>query len=118
MKAIVEKIGSSTITFQIIEENMELVGGMEGRATLQTGIEDKVEPVYAKIKNVVKEIATDFGTELKAIEKAVQPNEVEIEFQIGFSAQVGPIWLLGGKGESSMTVKMTWNVGSDEKPTT
>ena len=110
MKVIKETIGNTTIVIQTIDESLEVLGEENGRATQLTGVGDKIEGAYAKAKTAIKEIAADIGAELKAIEEMDKPKEVEVEFQIGLSAQVGPVLILGGKGESAMTVKMTWDL--------
>jgi len=116
MKAIKETIGNTTILIQAIEEDLDIIGETaSGRATELTGVEDQLKEAYSKTKLVINAIAEDIGAHLKKIRSSVRPDEVEMEFSIGISAQAGPIWILSGKGETGLKVTMTWELEKDEQ---
>jgi hypothetical protein len=107
-----ENIGNITIAIQTLEGSFEILNEetATGRATQLTGVGDKMENLYGKLKVMLREIATDLGSEFKNIQANSRPKSVEMEFQIGLSAEVGPVWLLGAKGNYAMKVKMTWDL--------
>ena len=115
MKAIKETVGNATIVIQTMDEKVELIGEESGRATQLTSIKEQIKDAYSQVKSAIREIANDIGIELKAIDSAARPNEVEMEFQIGYSIEVGPVLVLGGKGEYAMVVRMTWDLSKDGK---
>ena len=82
MKIFRSQVGNTTIFVQTIEEEIEIIGDDKGRATQLTGVRDKFENAYGKLKTSLKEIAVDIGSELKAIEKIEKPKTVEIEFKV------------------------------------
>lgn len=116
MKVIEETIGSTPVLIQTMDDELEIVGGEQGgRATQLTGIEDKIKDAYVQTKSVIKEFAQDVGAELAEIRTTARPKEVQMEFNIGISAQYGAILVFGGKGETGMKVTMTWEVGEIER---
>lgn len=116
MKAIKETIGNTTIIIQTLEDDLEIIGGDHiGRDTQLTSTEDQLKDAYGKVKAMINVIAEDMGTQLRDIQSRVGPKEVEVEFNIGISAQAGPIWILGGKGEAGLKVTMTWELKKNEK---
>ncbi len=115
MKVIRETIGNTTILIQAMDDDLEIVEETQGgRATTLTGIEEEVQTTYAKVKSAIKDIAEDIGAELRNIRAPARPKQVEMEFNVGISAQAGPIWILSGKGEYTLKVKMTWELEADE----
>jgi hypothetical protein len=118
MQVFSETIGDTTIFIQAIEEDaddkVEIIGETwGGRATQLTGISDEVRESYVKIRSAIKNIAEDIGSELKGVQAAARPKQVEVEFNVGISAEVGPIFIMSSKGEYGLKVKMTWELGPD-----
>ncbi len=114
MKVISGK--KDTIFLESIDEKIEIVGEIEkGRATKLTGVDDKLKETYRKIKTTIKTIAEDIGADLKNINEDNRPKEVEMEFNIGVSSQIGPILVVIGKGDCSFKVKMKWELSKDGK---
>ena len=116
MKVIEEDLGGTTIAIQAINEPLEVLEE-GGRATQLTGVRDSIENGYSKIKSLIKEIATDIGDELHTIESSSCPKQVEMEFQIALSAQIGPVLILSGKGDYAIKVKMSWDLTNNGKTT-
>jgi hypothetical protein len=116
LKVIKDSLGDTEITIQPISESLEVLGE-GGRATQLTGLRDDVKNGYSKIKCLIREVATDIGSELHAVESLSRPKQVEVEFQIAMSAQIGPVVILGGKGDSTMKVKMIWDLSDNGKST-
>lgn len=110
MRVIVEKIGNTTVLLETFEEDLELLNvSDEGRSTQLTGIEDRISTAYADVKTLIKTIAEDIGTEIKNASSDVRPQQIEMSFNIGISAQAGPVWILSGRGEYALKVKMIWD---------
>lgn len=114
MKVIKETIDGTTIFIQIIDEDLEILEETKngGRFTQVTGIEEEIHAIYAKTKSLIKNIAEDIGAEIKSLQASTRPKQVEMEFNVGISAQAGPIWILSGKGDYALKVKMTWEFES------
>ena len=116
MKVIKENIGGVSVLIETIDEELLVVGEKQGvRATQQTGLSDDVKAAYTKAKSIIKNIAEDIGKELESIQEMARPKQVEMEFNIGISAQAGPVWILTSKGDYGLKVKMTWDLSVDAK---
>ena len=116
MQAIRETVGNATILIQTMDDDLRIIGETQDiRSTDLTGIEDQMKVAYTRVKSFIKEIAEDIGTELKDIRTSARPKQVEMEFNMGISAQAGPIWILSGKGEYGLKVKMVWELGIDDQ---
>lgn len=117
MKVIQEKIGNAEVYIQTLDERIDIVGnsGTE-RATQATSLEDDIRAAYTKIRLVVRDIAADFGAELKTIGGQVNPKEVPMEFSLGLSAEGKIVWLVSGKGEFGFKVNITWDLSTNENP--
>ena len=114
MKVLREKINNTTIFIEALDENIEMIGDSDqGRATQLTGIEDEVKEFYGKVKSIIRYIAEDIGAELENVNTPGHPKQMEMEFNLGLSAQLGPVWL-GGSGQSALKVKMVWEITGDE----
>ena len=112
MKVITQEIGGVTVLIETVEAVPELVGAESGgRATQLTGIDEHIEATYSKIKTLIRALVEDIGTELYEMDAAKSPSEIQMDFSLGVSAQAGPIWVLSGKGEYLMKVKLTWKLG-------
>ena len=95
---------------------MEIIGeNRGGRATQPTGIGDDIQATYKKVKSMIKNVAEDIGDELASIQATARPKQVEMEFNVGISAQAGPVWVLSGTGEYGLKIKMTWELGRNER---
>jgi hypothetical protein len=114
MKVIQETIGNTTVIIQMLEEDVEFINGSVGRETEPTGIGDSIEGVYDKMKKLIKEVAVDFGNELRTLKSLQKPKTIEIGFQIGMSASVGPVVILGAGISNGLSVKMTWDLKKDD----
>ena len=109
MKVIQETIGETTVFIQSFDEELEVIDTMGGgRATQVTGIKEGVRDAYKKLKSAITDIAKDISTDMRRIGAADRPKSLEIEFNVGISAQAGPVFLVGG-GESSFKVTMNWD---------
>jgi hypothetical protein len=119
MKVLKEKIGNAEVYIQTLDDDLIIVGttGTE-RATEKTSLEDDFRSAYQKVKSVVRDIAGDFGTEMKNIGGAVCPSEVEMEFSLGLSAEGKIVWLVSGKGEFGLKVNITWDLSGNEDAST
>ena len=114
MKAVKETIGNTSILIQTMDEELEVIGTKEGGPDIvDTGIEDKLKEAYGKAKSVIKSIAEDIGDELNSLQINKRPKQMEIEFNIGLSAEAG-VWVLGAKNDYALKVKMTWESETGE----
>lgn len=119
MKVLQEKIGNADVFIQTLDDDLIVVGSSQpGRATTETSIEDDVRAAYGKVRSVVRDIAADFGSELKNLGGQVSPSQVEMEFSLGLSAEGKIVWLVTGKGEFGLKVNITWNLAANENPAT
>lgn len=107
MRVIQETIGDTTVFIQSIEDEVEIIGG-EGRATQETRIGEEVKKAYKKLKSTITGIAKDVSTDMRRIGAEDRPKNLEIEFNVGVSAEVGPVFLAGG-GNTGIKIKMTWD---------
>jgi hypothetical protein len=83
------------------------------RATIPTGITDDLTDAYSEAKELVKNIAEDFGNGLTAFASATAPKRISLEFGLTFSAKAG-LWIITGEGEASMKITLEWD--RDEQP--
>jgi hypothetical protein len=119
MKVLQERIGDANVYIQTLDDDLIIVGmSGSGRATTTTSLEDDVRAAYQKVKSVVRDIAGDFGKELKNLGGQVCPSQVEMEFSLGLSAEGKIVWLVTGKGEFGLKVNITWNLAANENPDT
>lgn len=107
MRVIKETIGDTTVFIQSIDDELEVVGE-EGRATRVTGIDESVKKAYKKLKSTITGIAKDISTDMRRIGAEDRPRNLEIEFNVGVSAEAGPVFLVGG-GNAGFKVKMVWD---------
>lgn len=114
MKTIRETIGNASILIQMIEDyELEVVNEtQEGPNIIDTGVEEEVKEAYSKAKAIIKGFAEDIGTELETVRTNARPKQMEIEFNMGLSAQAG-VWILGVKNDYVLKVKMTWELGKN-----
>ena len=98
-------LDTKEILIEVIPESVDIVGGTGQRQTEVTGIEDNLKDAYAKAKDLIGSIASDFAAFLKT--KAATAKKVEIEFSLGLSSTSG-LWVISAKGEAAFKVKMTW----------
>jgi hypothetical protein len=117
VKVIKETIGNTTVFIQAVDDDTEVVGEAQtGRATQPTGIEDEFTHAYAKLKSILKGFAHDVGSEVKSIATDTRPGQLEMEFNMGLSAQLGA-WVVSGTSECALKVTMIWDFkGSEENP--
>ncbi len=114
MKAVRETIGSISVLIQTMDEELEVIGvTQEGPDIVDTGIEDEIKEAYAKAKAVIKGIAEDIGAELHTLQAEARPKQMEIEFNMGFSAEA-KAWIVGAKTDYALKVKMTWEPGANQ----
>ena len=107
MQVIRETIGDTTVLIQTIDEELVIVG-QAGRAIRPTGLDDGVKEIYKKIKSTITGISKDISTDMRRIGVADRPESLEIEFNVGVSAEAGPVFLTGA-GETGLKIKMTWD---------
>jgi hypothetical protein len=81
------------------------------RMTTPTGIRDRAEQSVNDLAQLLARIAGDFGRAIAGMDDAARPSAIEAEVCLGLSAQLGPVWVLGGKGEYSVRAKLTWSPG-------
>ncbi|MDQ2975486.1 MAG: hypothetical protein M3R69_08760 [Acidobacteriota bacterium] len=117
MKVIKETIGNAEVYIQTLDETLDIVGvtGTE-RKTQVTSFNADLRAAYTKIRSVVRDIAADFGSELKNIGTQVSPSEVAMEFSLGLSSEGKILWLVSGKGEFGFKVNITWDLSGNENP--
>ena len=114
MKTVKETIGNTSVLIQTMDEELEVINAdQEGPDIVDTGIEEEMKEAYAKAKSVIKGLAEDMGNELGNIQRDARPKQMEIEFNLGLSAQAG-VWILGAKTDYALKVKMTWEIGEKE----
>ena len=121
MEVIKDRIGNTEVYIQTFDDQVVVVGEAgaaagAGRATQPTSIEDDVRQGYLRVKSLIKELAEDFGTELLTVANDACPNSLEMELSLGLSAEGKVVWLVSGKGEFGMKVKLTWNLGDNDEP--
>ncbi len=110
MKTVQETIGNTSILIQMFDDDVDVIGaGEKGPDIVETGIEETLKDSYTKAKAVIRGIAEDMTTELGNIRTNAHPKQIEIEFTIGLSAQLG-IWVLGAKNDYALKVKMSWDI--------
>lgn len=108
MQIIEETIGGAQVYIETMETGTEVIGEpQKGRRTGTTSIQGQIENVYARAKSVIRSIAADVGQDLTAIAGTARPASVEVEFNMGFSAQVDS-WVLMGKGDVVLKVRIKW----------
>jgi hypothetical protein len=108
MKAVKETVGKTSVLIQTMDEKLEVIGATQkGPDIVDTGIEEDVKEAYAKAKAVMRAIAEDLGAELGNIRTDVRPKQMEIEFNMGLSAEANA-WIIGVKNDCALKVKMTW----------
>lgn len=109
MRAVSTTIGDTEVLIEALEDELEILGAVRGgRATQTTGVvEDELRHAYEKAKSTIKEMAQDIGQELRQLTTTARPKQVELEFNMGFSASAG-VWVVSGKGDCGLKVKMTW----------
>lgn len=113
METVRTSIGDTEVLIAAIDENVEILGAPPGgRATRTTGITDDLRHAYEKAKTVIAEIASDIGKQMHDVAATSRPAELELEFDLGFSAQAGA-WVITGKGECALKVTMTWKFAGD-----
>jgi hypothetical protein len=112
MKTIKDTVGGAAILIQALDDDLEVVNDTSGPALFETGIEDRLKDAYARAKSVIREIAEDMGAELGDWRSPNRPKQVEVAFNLGFSAEAG-VWIVTGKGECALNVKMTWEMQMD-----
>lgn len=115
MKVIKNKVGNTEINIQLMDDNFELLAKQGERTTTPTSVAEKLDSIYDDIQSTIKSIASEMGEKLRTINSKHKPKEVELEFQLGVSAEVGTVLVVSGKGEYTMTVRMTWDLSKDEK---
>jgi hypothetical protein len=114
MQTVRASIGDAEVLIEAIDSDVEILGAPAGtRATQATGMADDLRRSYAQAKSVIREIADDIGNELHQLAASSRPSGLQIEFDLGFSAQVGA-WVITGKGDCSLKVAMTWNFADDD----
>lgn len=115
MKVISDRIGNTNVYIQTLQDPLVVVGDAGGgRATQLTSIDEDLRDAYQRLRSLIKELAQDFGTELQNVAELACPNNVEMEFSLGISAEGKLVWLVTGKGEFGLKVKLTWNLGLNE----
>ncbi len=114
MKAVKEIIGKTTVFIQTIEENdFEIIGSFEeGPDIIDTGIEDNLKDVYKQAKSIIMNLNNDISTELSNRKSKDNLKQIEIEFNMGFSAQA-TAWIIGLNKNYALKVKMTWDSTND-----
>jgi Trypsin-co-occurring domain 1 len=118
MKVLKERIGSSNVYIQALDDGLVVIGeASPGRATQVTGIEDDIESAYSKIRSTIKSLAEDMGTELRDIAHRTRPDKVELEFSLGISAEGKVVWVVSGKTEFGLKVTMSWDFSDNESLT-
>lgn len=118
MKVIKENINNTTIFIEALDESIEMIGETaQGRATQPTGVAKEAKEAkdfYNKVKSIIRHIAEDIGVELENINTPGCPKQMEIEFNLGLSTRIGPVWL-SGSGDSALKVKMVWEIEKHEE---
>jgi hypothetical protein len=113
MKAVLAAIGGAEVLIEVLDDEVEVLGAVRpGRATQTTGVTEDLRQAYAKAKLAISEMAKDMGQELRQLAAATRPKQVELEFNMGFSATAG-VWVVSGKGDCGLKVKMTWQLAED-----
>jgi|SRR5580704_11642607 hypothetical protein len=113
MQAVRTSIGGTEVLIESMDNEVEVLGGPPGeRATQTTSLADDLRRSYAQAKAVIREIAADVGDEVHKVTAAARPAEVQLEFDLGFSAQLGA-WIIAGKGDCALRVTMTWKFSDD-----
>ena len=110
MRTVKETLGNTVVLIQTEDDDIEIVNiSAENRPNIiETGRGDEIKNVYSGAKSIIKYIAEDIGNELNNLQTEIPPKQVDIEFNMGFTAQAG-IWILGAKNDFALKVKITWD---------
>lgn len=107
MNTIRDKVGNTHLLIAV-EDDVTVVGeSKEGRQTKPTGLHDRIQHAYNEARTLILTIASDFATDLENLHHAHPPTGLELEFSLAFSAEAAA-WVLTGKGETALKVKLTW----------
>lgn len=107
MNTIKTKAGDADIFIQVIDdEPLDTTPNGEGRQTTQTGLKEDVTEAFQKAKEVIFEIAKEFGEEVK--KNIPKPDKVEIEFSLALSSKAS-LWILSCGSDAAIKVKMQWD---------
>ena len=113
MQTVRTSIGDAEVLIETLDNEVEVLGAPGGaRATQTTGITDDLRKAYGQAKSVIREIAQDVGQEVHQLTAVTRPNELQLEFDLGFSAQVGA-WIITSGGNCALKVTMTWKLSDD-----
>jgi hypothetical protein len=82
--------------------------GGDDRLTSLTSIRERAERSVTELSRLLAHIAAELGRDIATIDDDMRPQSVEAEVHLGLSAQVGPVWLVAGKGDYSLRAKFTW----------
>ncbi len=74
----------------------------------QTGVPARFSDAYSKAKSTIFTIASDLSEDIRASPEQGRPDEVEVQFALGFSAEANA-WFVGATTESVFTIKFTWH---------
>jgi hypothetical protein len=118
MRVIKERIGGAEVFIQALDEDLIVLGDSpeSGRQTVETSFTVDFRETYQKIRSAVRDVAADFGTELKSIAGNACPSQVEMELSLGLSTEGKIVWLVSGKGEFGLKVNITWDLSSNDNP--
>lgn len=111
MKFIKEDVAGTAIYIQVSDEPIEVEEyNVSERSTKTTSVKSRVENMYTDTKEVIHNLAEDMGNNLANIKSESKPSKVEMELNIGFSAEAGVVWLLNAEGQAGLKVKFTWDL--------
>lgn len=108
MKVIKDNIGGVSVLINAIDDPVRNISGVE--PDIVETQNRKIEDAYNTAKTIIKNFAKDMGQEfntLKMEKDSIPPQQMEVEFNLGFSAQAG-IWILGIQNDYALKVKMIW----------
>ena len=94
----------------LVETNDELVSAKEeSLCDISNDATEKMKELSKKAfldsKHIIESIAKEYSTTLHSID--VQPDELEIEFNLSFSINSN-LWVLGSESNIAFKVKLKW----------
>lgn len=87
--------------------------GSEGTTTSKEAIE-KAQEAFERAQDTVASVSSSMVRAIKKLDKAVTPNEFQIEFALKFTAE-GKAVLTKVGGEATLTITMTYKHDKDEE---
>jgi hypothetical protein len=84
------------------------LGDLTGKEIRPTSTGKKIEKVKAALEEFVLAVAGSLHDKLSKLPALQSPNQIELSFSVGFSAELDA-WVIGGKAEQGIELKLIWS---------